>query len=442
MMSQAPRRPRRSAGPPPPLGPVLAWVLVMVGGCSDREETGPKAGGPDTGRPDVTRPVGGEDGGMPSAKLAFEAIELEGMPEAITDFAFIPGREDEFLLLEKPGGVLHYALDGARARLLDRIELDGVFHGQDCALASLAFDPGFVDNSYVFLGYCDSRDYSSVSRHEFEPGDLGHLNASRVPVLRVGEDDAPQPWHNVGALGFDPGGNLWALFGEKDDAPQAQATDNLLGTAVRVRPRRGKDEEGYEVPADNPYVSDPDIRDEIVAYGLRTPWRGTLDRYGRLWIGDVGGDFEELNVIASWSGDNFGWPDFNGPCEGDCGRVVDPRASWTNDLETWPALVDPEAEPTERRSIWVGLEVQAKDQDPYEGRLDGKVLYGDFCGGWVRAMEVDELGMTVGDDHVGHLAEVTSMRQAADGHIYAVTYGTCFTKPYAKGTMQRAVLVP
>ncbi|MDD9941668.1 MAG: PQQ-dependent sugar dehydrogenase, partial [Myxococcales bacterium] len=395
---------------------------------------------------DAGAPVDGGGGTAPSPstlsvpKLAFEDVELEGSPQAITDFAFIPGRDNEFVLLEKAGGVLHYELADLKARLLGRIDLNRVFHGQDCGLTSLTFDPGFRDNGYLFLGYCDSRDYSTVSRHVFKSGEYEELNTSRTRVLRVGEDNAPQPWHNIGALGFDSEGNLWAMFGEKDDAPQAQATDNLMGAAVRVRPRRGSDEEGYEVPADNPYIGDPMVRDEIVAYGLRMPWRAAIDRHDRLWIGDVGGDHEELNQIAAWGGDNFGWPDFNGPCDGDCGRVTSPLVSWDNSLETWASLDDPIAEPTKRRSIWVGLEYQAGADDPYEGGLDGKVLYGDFCGGWVRAIAMDDVGMVASDDHIGHLAEVTSMRQAPDGYVYASTYGSCFTKPYEQGAMHRAVL--
>lgn len=389
---------------------------------------------------------GGSDetdaGDAPPFSLTFETITLEGTPQAITDFAFIPGSDGQFLLLEKSGRVRHYALEGQAASLLGEVQLDGVFEEQDCGLIALAFDPDFEDNGYLFFGYCDSWDYDAVSRHVFDPDDYTLLNSSRAPILRVGESDAPRPWHNVGSIGFDAEGNLWALFGENADDPRAQELDNLMGTVVRVRPRRGADEEGYKTPGDNPFFGMDPTREETVAYGLRSPWRGAMDRHGRLWIGDVGGDYEELNMLAEWTGVNFGWPDYNGPCDGDCGGTQESVLSWNNSPETWPALDDVDAEPTQRRSVWVGAEYRAGlagAEDPYGGTLEGKMLYGDFCGGWVRAIEVDALGVTRDDAHLGHLAQVTSMRQGPDGYLYATTYGNCSTFPYQPGRLVRAV---
>ena len=50
---------------------------------------------------------------------------------------------------------------------------------------------------------------------------------------------------------------------------------------------------------------------EVVASGLRNPWRFSFDRgTGQLVLADVGnGTFEEINVgVAS----NYGWPCFEG----------------------------------------------------------------------------------------------------------------------------------
>ena len=64
------------------------------------------------------------------------------------------------------------------------------------------------------------------------------------------------------------------------------------------------------VPADNPFVSDPDARDEIWAYGLRNPWRMAFDgATGTLWLGDVGQSAaEEIDIIER--GANYGWNRF------------------------------------------------------------------------------------------------------------------------------------
>ncbi len=67
--------------------------------------------------------------------------------------------------------------------------------------------------------------------------------------------------------------------------------------------------EGFDftVPADNPFVGNPEYAPEIWATGLRNPWRWQFDSAtGTLYAGDVGqGNFEEISVIEK-AGD-YGW---------------------------------------------------------------------------------------------------------------------------------------
>ena len=76
-------------------------------------------------------------------------------------------------------------------------------------------------------------------------------------------------------------------------------------------------EREYGIPSDNPFVGDENARPEIYAYGLRNPWRCSLDRgdpetghgAGRIFCGDVGEDeFEEIDIIEK--GKNYGWRGF------------------------------------------------------------------------------------------------------------------------------------
>ena len=56
----------------------------------------------------------------------------------------------------------------------------------------------------------------------------------------------------------------------------------------------------YAIPPDNPFVGNPNVRDEIWAIGLRNPWRYSFDRQtGDLYIADVGQNvYEEVNLQA------------------------------------------------------------------------------------------------------------------------------------------------
>lgn len=70
----------------------------------------------------------------------------------------------------------------------------------------------------------------------------------------------------------------------------------------------------YRIPPDNPFVSDPEARPEVYAYGVRNMWRCGVDRgdpvtkkgRGRIFCGDVGQNrFEEIDIIVK--GGNYGW---------------------------------------------------------------------------------------------------------------------------------------
>jgi glucose/arabinose dehydrogenase len=376
-------------------------------------------------------------------KLAFEEIALETAPRALTELRFIPGT-NEFLLMEKPGTVLHYRLEGNTALHLGGFVLAGVDDYHDCGLISLAFDPDFASNGYVYFGYCMNRDFSVISRHVFDAADYGSIEATAAEVIRVGMDDAPNAWHNIGSIGFDAEGYLWALFGEKNDGPQAQDRTNNLGAVIRIDPRKGPDESGYQAVPSNPFAmvtQDGGVSPDIVAHGLRSPWRGHLDSRGALWIGDVGGQREEVNRLPRFDGSNFGWPVQDATCTApECSTFREPLITWTRAANHPFLLEDPDTAPTTRRVVWVGLEYRSTASDPYEGRFTGRLVYGDFCAGWVRAAGVDAEGRLVYDAFAGHLDGVTSWDQAADGFAYVATYGNCHATPYRPGKVFRAVL--
>ena len=65
------------------------------------------------------------------------------------------------------------------------------------------------------------------------------------------------------------------------------------------------------IPPDNPFAGQPNVRQEIWAYGLRNPFRNSFDRsLGTFFIGDVGQSArEEIDAEAATQagGQNYGW---------------------------------------------------------------------------------------------------------------------------------------
>ncbi len=384
----------------------------------------------------------GPDISVPSASLRFEEIELGEEITAMTELRFIPGTSS-FFITRKTGEVVVFTLEGAEARKIGSFNVPDVFSDSDCGLISAAVDPDYATNNYVYFGYCTALGKNTISRHTLDLEALDNVGPSGQVIIKAETDEAEKAWHNVGSMGFDEEGYMWAIFGENASKDLAQDLSNPLGSVIRIKPNKTEGEGGYEPAPDNPFIGQEGKSQSLYAFGLRSPWRGHVDSKGRFWVGDVGAaDFEEVNVVTS-AGQNFGWPDSEGPCTQDCEGQTDPVISWDRSLEHPFVFDDEETMPTDRRVVWIGAEHRPPaEDDPYEGRLANKVLYGDFCTGWVRTAMLGDDDTLRYDAGVGHLDGVVSWDQGDDHYLYTITYGNCFTFPYKPGKLYRAVLEP
>ncbi len=371
-------------------------------------------------------------------RLAFEAIEHDSGAFRLADRVFLPGTEGEFIAIDKEGAVIHLQLEGDSARHLGSFEVPTPYFPSDAGLLSIALDPRFEENRWFYLAMSTRRDTNVVRRYTWHPEDLAQTLASQVEVMAIRGEGAPQPWHNVGSIGFTPEGYLWALFGDKKLRDQAQDPASPLGKVLRVVPLP----EGGHAPAPGNPFADGSGDPRVWALGLRSPWKGHLWR-GRLFIGDVGrDDWEEIDVMDE-DGQNFGWGEVEGPCpeEVDCADYVEPWVAYGRGQISF-VDEDPEARAQRRASVWVGLVYTPGEADPYLGRWNRTIVFGDFFVGFIRGGRADDLGETWA---AGHLGNVTAMAQAPDGYVYATTIGTWPIPPEGDSQpagIYRAVLAP
>jgi glucose/arabinose dehydrogenase len=110
--------------------------------------------------------------------------------------------------------------------------------------------------------------------------------------------------HFGGRLAFARDGALFVTTGERSILPgrmQAQNLDAALGKVIRIRP-------DGSIPADNPYVGNPQAKPEIWSKGHRNVQGATINPWtGELWTvehGAKGGD--EINIPKA--GKDYGWP--------------------------------------------------------------------------------------------------------------------------------------
>lgn len=198
------------------------------------------------------------------------------------------------------------------------IDLSGrVTSGGERGLLGLAFAPGFGGTETRFyVHYSSLSGDTTVSELRATP-DTDTADPATERILLV----EPQPYanHNGGWIGFDRTGMLLVALGDGgsggDPENRASNLGTILGKILRLDVLGATGGEGYRIPADNPFTNRPDARPEILHYGLRNPFRASVDpATGTLWMGDVGQDaWEEVDAAADDArGLDFGWRRWEG----------------------------------------------------------------------------------------------------------------------------------
>ncbi len=250
-----------------------------------------------------------------------------------------------------------------------------VSFGGERGLLSVAFHPNYPSNGYFYVNYTRKSDGATVIARYSVSANPNVANTTETVIKVIAQ---PASNHNGGQLQFGPDGYLYIGMGDGggsgDPANYAQNPTSLLGKMLRIDVDGGSP---YAIPPDNPFVGNPNVADEIWAFGLRNPWRFSFDRLtGDLLIADVGqGEWEEVDFqsASSAGGRNYGWSCFEGLHNYDTSRTC----------TTYGALTSPILEYAHGPNDSIGCSVTGGYR--YRGAqfpaLDGIYLYGDYCTG-------------------------------------------------------------
>lgn len=138
-------------------------------------------------------------------------------------------------------------------------------------------------------------------------------------ILRI---DFPGPVHGIQEIAFNPRaskvdpdyGMLYIGVGDGGSVVNGHPDialhygSGILGTILRIDPTEDNSENGnYGIPKDNPFIKDLEKKNEIWAYGFRSPNRMAWNLEGNLFVSDIGHKIvEEVNAVLP--GKFYGWP--------------------------------------------------------------------------------------------------------------------------------------
>jgi glucose/arabinose dehydrogenase len=367
-----------------------------------------------------------------------------------------PDGDDRIFIVEQPGRVrilqngelLDEPFLDIRSKIVD---LNADF--DERGLLGLAFHPDFANNGKFYVAYSNhTTDEGAVDKRlwwshtntvsEFtvsaDDPNVADLSIERV-LTKI---DWPQFNHNGHWIDFGADGMLYISTGDGGYAndwgighnvTEGNGPDlaDLHGKILRIdvdNPSEGRE---YGIPADNPFLDDPEAMPEIWALGLRNPWRCSFDMggEGQLFCGDVQqNSYEEVSVIGA--GENMGWRvmeathcfDFENPnthpesCSD--GDLVPPILEYKNCT----------AQPDGCLGISVtgGYVYRGSNAD-----WDGKYIFGDWSKGFavrdgqifVATKEGDSWSMEQANvtNTDGPTPYILAFGQDAEGEVYALT---------------------
>lgn len=325
---------------------------------------------------------------------------------------YAPGATDLYVV-EKTGKVQIIEGSGSRSTAFMNVAAKISTNDPERGLLSIAFDPKYTSNSYVYAFYTGSNGDGQVSRftanRTAKTVDSGtEKNLLTIPHSTNGN-------HNGGQLQFGPDGYLYISAGDGgsqgDPNGNGQNTNVLNGKILRIDVNGTSAGKAYAIPTGNPYTSGGGLP-EIWAYGLRNPWRFSFDRStGDMWIADVGGGLaEEVNFQSksATGGKNYGWHVLEG---NDCVNSGCDKSNKVFPVYTYPHT-------NSNCSITGGYVYRGTQYAAMQGRY----FMGDYCtsniwsvspngsGGWTTKLELSNA--------LGAQYSLSSFGEGPDGSLY------------------------
>ena len=320
---------------------------------------------------------------------------------------FSVGYETPWSMAFLPDGRLIVTEKAGRLRITDHGQLTPAIEGipavhyqQDAGLLSLALDPDFAKNGWIYLSYADIGAKPEYSMTKVIRGKIrdGHW-VDQQTVWAADPKFYHTPDEHYGCRLLFVDGKLFFSVGDRGDRSSAQNLANPCGKIHRVNP-------DGTVPADNPFVDQKDADPTVWSYGHRNPQGLAIDpQTGEIWEvehGPRGGD--ELNHIRK--GGNYGWPIVTWGTNEDGTKI--------SDATTAPGMIDPITHWTPSMAPGV---LYFSDSDRYPA-WKNQILVGFLRGQQIHRLRLNGDTLVEQEAFANFLGRIRDIKTGPDGLIY------------------------
>jgi glucose/arabinose dehydrogenase len=313
-----------------------------------------------------------------------------------------PRSEPGKLYIAQQDGRVRVAVGGKLRRkpfldLLGRVRI-----GREQGLLSIAFHPAYARNRLFYVHYSAIPNNTRIVEYRANKDRTAALpQTARVLFTRR----QPGAEHKGGEIAFGPDGKLYFGLGD------GECCDDPENRAQNMREPFGK---LWRLD-----VAQRPPQPEIVALGLRNPWRLSFDRAnGDLYIGDVGaGLFEEIDYqprAALGELVNYGWDVWEARATKEDkprnpqGRLVFPIHAYAH------------AGRSDCTGSITGGYVYRGSAVP---AARGRYFFGDYCSGAIWSLRVENGAAVDVHRESGTLPGLTAFGEDARGELYAAAQG-------------------
>jgi aldose sugar dehydrogenase len=231
-------------------------------------------------------------------RVSFRVETVVGHLQVPWSIVWVP--DGRMIFTERVGRVRIY--ENGKLRPTPLFTVPDVEPTGESGLMSIALHPQFTSNHLLYLTYAYKGDSQYVRVVRYREADTG-LTDRKVII----EGIPAAQFHAGCRLRFGPDAKLYITTGDATRRELAQRLDSLAGKTLRLN-------DDGTVPADNPFVGQPNARPEIWSYGHRNSQGIDFQPGTNLMFqtehgpsgfdGPEGGD--EVNIVEK--GKNYGWP--------------------------------------------------------------------------------------------------------------------------------------